>query len=376
MSNTDGQKQEITTKVYYRDQIRRFTLTRSTDFKTFVSYVSDLYQTFGEFPVFKYQDSEEEYVTFSTDGEWKEVLKQNFEILRIVIEDGKKMKSCTFDIRPGDVVYELNDKEIKKYLKDGEISVKLPGSGHFGVICDGCSAADFHGDRYRCLACPDFDFCRKCMKKYDEKHFHGEHKFEVIKESVCKFEKIVSHVVHEKKSKMVDQEKLDRRLAREIERQEKKDAKRDHKDHRREEKCEKREERKKKPDLVIETKPDIVLVPKVKEIIKEVKKVEPEIAKVKPLPEKPKVEEKPKFIVPEFKDVVVSSVAPSAPKLEIPIQPSAPKVEPEFKKDEKYSIHYKILENMGFTNSEVTTNLLKQHNGNLQKVVDSLLGSQ
>jgi len=270
-------------------------------------------------------------------------------------------------------VYELNDREVKEYLKSGEISVKLPGSGHFGVICDGCSAPDFHGDRYHCLACSDFDFCGKCMKKYDAKHFHGEHKFECIKESICKFDKVVSHVIHEKKSKKEEQEKSDRRLARELERQDKKNVKRDEKECRREKKEERREEKKhKKPDLVIETKPDIVLVPKVKDTVKEVKTeilLPKPILESKPLPEKPKVEEKKPFIVPEFKqDVVVSSVAPSAPKLEEPV--------PEFKKDEKYTIHYKILENMGFTNSEVTTNLLRQHNGNLQKVVDSLLGSQ
>jgi hypothetical protein len=370
---SDGQKQEITTKVYYRDQIRRFTLTRSTDFKTFVSYVSDLYQTLDVNPIFKYEDEEKEYVTFSTESEWKEVLKQNFEILRIVIEDGKKAKKNSLEIRPGDVVYELNNTEIKNYLKTGEINVKLPGSGHFGVICDGCSAPDFTGDRYHCLACPDFDFCKKCMKKYDEKHFHGEHKFERIKESVCKFNKIVSHLTHE------GVEKSERRL----EREEKKEKKLAEKLAEKEERALKKEEKKaRKNDLVIETKPDVILIPKVKDTVKKSDVVliqKPNFIKEgKPLPSlgKAMVEEKLKFIVPEFKQDVV--IQPSAPKLEEQVIPSAPKLDPvvEFKKDEKYSIHYKILENMGFTNSEITTNLLKQHGGNLQKVVDALLGSQ
>jgi len=48
------------------------------------------------------------------------------------------------------------------------------------------------------------------------------------------------------------------------------------------------------------------------------------------------------------------------------------KIEP--KKEEKFNFHYSILESMGFKDVQVTTDLLKKHNGNLQKAINELLG--
>lgn len=49
---------------------------------------------------------------------------------------------------------------------------------HLGIICDGCRARDFAGVRYRCLHCPDFDFCATCYGQRSE--LHPGHDFEVI----------------------------------------------------------------------------------------------------------------------------------------------------------------------------------------------------
>jgi next-to-BRCA1 protein 1 len=33
---------------------------------------------------------------------------------------------------------------------------------HEGIVCDGCQASPIVGVRFKCTACPDFDFCEKC----------------------------------------------------------------------------------------------------------------------------------------------------------------------------------------------------------------------
>lgn len=50
---------------------------------------------------------------------------------------------------------------------------------HHGTTCDNCGDRDFHGVRYRCLYCPDYDLCEKCYEKRGG--FHPKnHTFETI----------------------------------------------------------------------------------------------------------------------------------------------------------------------------------------------------
>jgi len=49
---------------------------------------------------------------------------------------------------------------------------------HVGIICDGCNARDFAGVRYKCLSCPDFDFCAVCHDR--RAALHPGHDFEMI----------------------------------------------------------------------------------------------------------------------------------------------------------------------------------------------------
>jgi len=53
------------------------------------------------------------------------------------------------------------------------------GDYHRGITCDGCEMYPIKGIRYKCLTCPDFDFCEKC--KANVKH---EHPFKTIEKPV------------------------------------------------------------------------------------------------------------------------------------------------------------------------------------------------
>ena len=43
---------------------------------------------------------------------------------------------------------------------------------HRGVACDGCGARPIIGNRYKCVICPNFDYCEECEKKLYKEHSH------------------------------------------------------------------------------------------------------------------------------------------------------------------------------------------------------------
>ena len=49
-----------------------------------------------------------------------------------------------------------------KYLKN--LEAEDTGMIHLGIYCDGCNdeRIQIHGNRYKCLICPDYDLCENC----------------------------------------------------------------------------------------------------------------------------------------------------------------------------------------------------------------------
>ena len=51
---------------------------------------------------------------------------------------------------------------------------------HIGIVCNGCGRNPISGNRYKCLMCPNFNYCEICESNYntsesnlihDNKHF-------------------------------------------------------------------------------------------------------------------------------------------------------------------------------------------------------------
>jgi hypothetical protein len=222
---------------------------------------------------------------------------------------------------------------------------------HYKVTCDGCLQYPLKGIRYKCVQCPDFDFCQSCLESYKDVHFKGEHTFNEIKKSQFSFweslpRKIVTHIVNED-GKEVTCFPIHQQPPQQTHQQ---------------------------PNQENE------VVPKKEENdVKEMNKEEPQIEK--------EVEEKIEREVEEKVEKKIEEKIEEKPTCEL--QPEIPpsqqlysqpivlekdeKKEETFEIPEKYSTHLEILESMGFDNKKLSLFLLNKFNGNLQRVVDEYL---
>jgi len=88
-------------KVYYGDQIRRFSVVKTTSFLELLSIFKQIIpQAFEREVNFSYQDEEKEWVVFSTDTEWNDIIKHcTVEVLYIQIKNSKEKPSTTIPIK-------------------------------------------------------------------------------------------------------------------------------------------------------------------------------------------------------------------------------------------------------------------------------------
>jgi hypothetical protein len=155
----------IATKIYLHPSgiIRRF----SIDVVSFEQFDRMAKEAFGILNnginyQWQYQDDEDDWVSFSTEGEWKDALFFHEQ------SKGKLFKLKLIQVeRPG-----ITRPQPQQQQR------------HWGIICDGCQQKGIVGIRYKCSECDDFDFCSTCYESKEKMNQHGNHKFTKIEQPV------------------------------------------------------------------------------------------------------------------------------------------------------------------------------------------------
>ena len=93
---------------------------------------------------------------------------QQKEIVTLRLSDNKEMIDvCTV---------EFNDISQTNPMSSINTSI------HENIICNGCEMSPIRGDRYKCLLCPDVDFCQSCQSRSETTH-DSNHPLLLIKNS-------------------------------------------------------------------------------------------------------------------------------------------------------------------------------------------------
>ena len=112
----------------------------------------------------------------------KEAIKEINNLTKLVIEQSNALieKICnnnSFKDKDNDVIL---FKEFKKEQEEQKEQKEKKEPIHFNILCDGCKMNPIRGNRYKCIGCPDFDFCENCYQKNKDTHGHEFKKIEKL----------------------------------------------------------------------------------------------------------------------------------------------------------------------------------------------------
>jgi hypothetical protein len=166
----------IVVKLQFGDDIRRKQLPRVPSFAELGALVVQLFPSAKAFAL-KYLDDEKDLITVTEDGELRDAFAlaqatQKVLLLKVVEKQTSAEPSVAAEPpAAGDRACPYRSRWFgeKKFGRWGDL--------HFGVTCDGCNASPIRGIRFKCLQCPDFDFCQDCKSN---KAHDPSHSFETI----------------------------------------------------------------------------------------------------------------------------------------------------------------------------------------------------
>ena len=112
----------------------------------------------------------------------KEAIKEINNLTKLVIEQSNALiekisNNNSFKDKDNDVIL---FKEFKKEQEEQKEQKEKKESIHFNILCDGCKMNPIRGNRYKCIGCPDFDFCENCYQKNKDTHGHEFKKIEKL----------------------------------------------------------------------------------------------------------------------------------------------------------------------------------------------------
>ena len=112
----------------------------------------------------------------------KEAIKEINNLTKLVIEQSNALiekisNNNSFKDKDNDVIL---FKEFKKEQEEQKEQKEKKEPIHFNILCDGCKMNPIRGNRYKCIDCPDFDFCENCYQKNKDSHGHEFKKIEKL----------------------------------------------------------------------------------------------------------------------------------------------------------------------------------------------------
>ena len=98
------------------------------------------------------------------------------ELNNIINKNFNKLKEELFNESNDQLSQIVMESRLNNIKKEEEGKIKTPNSveEHTGISCSSCGKCPIVGIRYKCIYCPDFDYCEKCE---EDKGYIHEHPF-------------------------------------------------------------------------------------------------------------------------------------------------------------------------------------------------------